>query len=79
MTNKLQAGAAGVSAGVTNKFAGLGGWAKGGQGPKVKDEPADNATETELTPSGALSGDGTPGVTTRRRAASGAAAPASVM
>ena len=53
--------------------------AKGGQGPKVKDEPADNATETELTPSGALSGDGTPGVTTRRRAASGAAAPASVM
>lgn len=71
MTNKLQANASAAAGGVSNKLAGMAAgmpWNKA-KGPKEKDESA-SGYETEMT-----SADGTPGVTTRRRAA---AAPASM-
>jgi hypothetical protein len=69
MTNKLQANASAAAGGVSNRLAGMTAgmtagmpWNKA-KGPKEKNEPA-GSNETEMT-----SADGTPGVTTRRRAA----------
>lgn len=66
ISKQLQAGAAGVTSNVTSKLAGFGWGGKGGKKEKV-DEPSGNATEMT-----SQSADGTPGVTTRRRAAAGA-------
>jgi hypothetical protein len=69
---RLQANASAAAGGVTSKLTGItSGFGWGGKGAKLKDEPASNVSETEMT-----SADGTPGVTTRRRAA--AAAPSSM-
>lgn len=72
---RLQANASAAAGGVTSKLSGLtSGFGWGGKGAKLKDEPASDKNETELT-----SADGTPGVTTRRRAAAAAPVSASPM